>query len=90
MLLQLIKRHFNLQQIVKKATRKDAFLYFVLTNMNKYYKEPRIFPPFGLSDHSTISAEGQTRNGGCSTKVLLKRDKRTSRKAELDRYLAVL
>ena len=89
MLLQL-KKHFNLKQIVKKATRKDVILDFVLTNMNKYYKEPQIFPPFGLSDHNTIIAEGQTRNRGCSTKVLLKRDKRTSRKAELGRYLAVL
>ena len=85
-----IKRHFNLKQIVKKATRKDAILDFVLTNMNTYYKEPIIFPPFGLSDHNTIIAEGQTRNRGCSTKVLLKRDKRTSRKAELGRYMAVL
>ena len=40
-----IKRHFNLHQIVKKATRKDAILDLVLTNVNKYYKEPRIFPP---------------------------------------------
>ncbi len=45
-----VKRHFNLHQIVKKATRKDVILDFVLTNMNKYYKEPKIFPPFDLSD----------------------------------------
>ena len=85
-----IKRHFNMQQIVKKTTRKYAILDFVLTNMKKYYKEPRIFPPFDRSDHNTIIAEGQTMNRGCSTKVLFKRDKRTSRKAELGRYLAVL
>ncbi len=85
-----IKSHFNLHQIVKKATRKDAILDFVLTNMNKYYKKTRFFSPFGLSDHNTIIAEGQSRNRGCFTKILLKRDKRTSRKAELSRYLAVL
>ena len=85
-----IKRHFNLHQIVKKATRKDAILDLVLTNLNKYYKKPRIFPPFGLSDHNTIVVEGQLRDRSCSTKILLKRDIRASRKAELDRYLAVL
>ena len=69
-----IKRHFNLHQIVKKE---------VLTNVKKYYKKPRIFPPFGLSDHNTIVVEGQLRNRGCSTKILPKRDIRASRKAEL-------
>ena len=85
-----IKRHFNSHQIVKKATRKDAILDLVLTNVNKYYKEPRIFSPFGLSDHNTTVDEGQLRNRGCSTKILFKRDLRASRKAELGRYLAVL
>jgi hypothetical protein len=51
MLLQLRDISTCNKLIVKKATRKDAILDFVLTNMNKYYKEPRIFPPFGLSDH---------------------------------------
>ena len=58
--------------------------------MNKYYKKPRIFPPFGLSDHNTIVVEGQLRDKGWSTKILLKRDIRASPKAELGRYLAVL
>ena len=40
-----IKRHFNLHQIVIKATRKDATLDSVLTNVNKYYKNPRIPAP---------------------------------------------
>ena len=77
-----LKRHFNLHQIIKKATRKDAILDLVLTNVNKYYKEPRIFAPFGLYDHNTIVVEGQLRNRGCSICA--------SCKAELGSYLAVL
>ena len=39
-----IKRHFNLYQVVKKAKRKDV-IGLVLTDVNKYYKKPRIPPP---------------------------------------------
>ena len=52
-----IQRHFRLKQMVKKPTRKDAILDLVLTNLHDFYKEPQHFPPFGLSDHQTVSVE---------------------------------
>ena len=85
-----IKKHFNLKQIVKNPTRKDAILDLVLTNMHKYYKEPRLFPPFGVSDHNTDTAEGSVRDSCRSTIFVSKRDKRESRKAQLGRYLGEL
>ncbi len=53
---------YNLKQIVKKPTRKDALLDLVLTNIGSYYKEPMILPPLettdmnevGESDHNAV------------------------------------
>ena len=86
-----IKRHFRLKQIVKKPTRKNAILDLVLTNLHHYYDDPCSFPPFGLSDHNTVTAEPRIRDKSqCATKFVLKRDRRTSRRAELGRYLGVI
>lgn len=86
-----IKRHFRLKQIVKKPTRKDATLDLMLTNLHEYYDDPCTFPPFGLSDHSTVVAESKVREEGQnSSKYVLKHDKRESRKAELGRYLSAI
>ena len=84
-----IQRHFRLKQIVKKPTRKNAILDLVLTNLHKFYDTPQSFPPFGLSDHNTVIADARARdtNDSTSIKVVLKRDIRASRKAELGRYL---
>ena len=86
-----IQRHFRLKQMVKKPTRKDAILDLVLTNLHDFYEEPQHFPPFGLSDHQTVTVESLVReNCGQPCKFVLKRDKRESRKAELGRYLSVI
>ena len=50
-----LKRHFHLKQIVKAPTPKDAILDLVLTNLHDHYVKPQTLPPFGLSDHSTVS-----------------------------------
>ncbi|PFX17465.1 Angiopoietin-related protein 3 [Stylophora pistillata] len=75
-------------QIVKKPTRKNAILDLVLTNLHQFYDEPCTFPPFGLSDHHTVTVAPRIRDKSQSaSKFVLKRDKRASRKAELGRYL---
>ena len=77
--------------MVKKPTRKDAILDLVLTNLHDFYEEPQDFPPFGLSDHQTVTVESLVgANCGQPCKFVLKRDKRESRKAELGRYLSVI
>ena len=83
-----IKKHFRLKQIVKKPTRKNAILDLVLTNLHQFYDDPCTFPPFGLSDHHTVTVAPRIRDKSQSaSKFVLKRDKRASRKAELGRYL---
>ena len=54
-----IERHFQLKQIMKIPTRKDAIL--VLTNLHRFYDAPQGFLPFCLSDHNTITVEAKMR-----------------------------
>ena len=54
-----LKKHFRLIQIVKKPTGKNVIIDPVLTNLPQYYDEPRSFPPSGLSDHNTVTAEAR-------------------------------
>ena len=85
------KKHFRLKQIVKKPTRKNAILDIVLTNLHQYYDEPHSFPPLGLSDHNTFKVEARVRESGQnSTKFMLERDSRASRKAGLGRHLSAI
>ena len=87
--LNSIKKYFHLKQIVKKPTMKNATLNLVMTNLHDKYDDPCHFPPFGLSDHDTVTAEPKVRDQSrCTTKFVLKRDKRASCKAELGRYLS--
>ena len=74
-----LKKHFRLKQIVKKPTRKNAIIDPVLTNLHQYYDELRSFPPCGLSDYNTVTAEAKvTESGQNPTKLMLKRDTRKS------------
>ena len=83
--------HFCLKQIVKIPTRKEATVDLIMTNMHKYYNSPQGFPAFGLSDHNTVVASPKILSRGTNTKkVLTICDKRTSRKAEMGRYLAAI
>ena len=87
-----ITKHFRLKQIVKKPTRRNAaILDLALTNLHIYYDEPRLFPPFGVSDHNIVTAEPKVKdNSRCSTKILLKRDRLVSRRTVFGRYLSVV
>ena len=81
-----IERHFRLKQIVKIPTRQDAMLDRVLTNLHRFSVPSQRVPPFGLSDHNTITVEAKVRdNGRQQSRFVFKRDKRESRKAELGR-----
>ena len=52
---------------------------------------PQGFPAFGLSDHNSIVAFPKNLSQRVNTKkVVIIRDKRTSRKAEMGRYLAAI
>ena len=88
MKISSVKKHFRLKQIVKKPTRKNAILDLILTKMKDYYENPCVFPPFGLSDHNVITAEGKQREYANSSKFIYTRDKRASRKAEMGRFLS--
>ena len=46
---------FHLKQLVKFPTRGERTLDLILTNLNKFYQAPTKDPPFGLSDHYTVS-----------------------------------
>ena len=86
-----IQSYFRLKPMVKKPTRKDLILDFVLTNLHNFYEEPQHFPPFGLSDHRAVTVESLKReNCGQPCKFVLKRDTREIQKAELGRYLSVI
>lgn len=84
-----IKKHFRLKQIVKKPTRRNAILDLVLITLHIYYDAPLSFPPFGLSDHNIVTAEPKVMDKSlCATKLLLKGDRRASRRAEFGWYLS--
>ena len=80
-------RHFRLKQIVQIPTRKDTILDRVLTNLHRFYNAPQGFPPFGQSEHDTITVEAKVRDNCCQqSRCMFKQDKRESRRAELGRY----
>ena len=45
---------FPLKQVVKSATRKEAILDKIFTNIAECYNKPVILPPIGKSDHSVV------------------------------------
>ena len=53
--------------------------------------QPKIFPPFGLSDHATVLVSSKNSQKSVnSTRYVFKRDTRASRKAEPRRYLSTM
>lgn len=81
--IKILKRNFQLKQLVRKPTRGSNTLDFVLTILHKFYDHTsvEIFPPFGLSDHNTILVCPKQRTQVFpSRRTVLKRDTRLSRK----------
>ena len=84
-----LKRHFKLKQTVKSATRGQAILDLILTNMADHFSVPEIHPPFGLSDHNTVLMKAKERVASQSTrKCITVRDMRESRKKSLGLYIS--
>ena len=75
--------------MVKVLGRKDATLYFILTNMHENYSAPKTYQPFGLSDHNPIVAFPKVEDKKFNQhKLITSRDRRTSRKNKKSRYLS--
>jgi hypothetical protein len=57
--------------------------------MHENYSAPKVYPPFGLSNHNTVVAlpKAKDLNKINKKKLLTSRDRRTSRKNEMGRYL---
>ena len=67
---------------------KDATLDLVLTNMHEFYISSLAFPPFGLSDHSTVVASSTSQNVNANTKIVVtRRDQGPSLKVAMERYV---
>ena len=78
----------QLKPTVNFPTRGANILDQVFTNLKNYYTQPVRGPPFGLSDHVTITIFPETRSRTESQRKLIKvRDKRQSKVASLGRYL---
>ena len=83
---------FNLTQLVNAPTRGTNTLDLVIKNLNPYYKRnlPKIYPPFGLSDHSSVvirPSERPPKGIVVSNHTIIKRNTQPSRKKELGRNL---
>ena len=69
-------------------------LDFVKTNLLHFYDENAVYtvPPFGLSDHNVfiVRAKRRSLRVGPSRKVIARRHTRTSRNAELGRFLSAV
>jgi hypothetical protein len=93
--IKILKRNFQLKQLVRSPTCGSNILDLVLTNLHKFYDPTSVEilppppPPFGLSDHNTITICPKQRVKNLpSRRTVLKRDTRPSRKMELGRYFS--
>ena len=79
---------FQLKPIVKFPTRGSNTLDQIFTNLEEFYCLPVPGPPFGLSDHITVTIFPAVRKRPqTQTKVVKSRDKRPSNVASLGRFL---
>ena len=80
---------FHLKQLVKFPTRAGRTLDLILTNLNKFYQAPTKDPPFGLSDHNTVSTTPRNRKKSYNAKkAVTVRDMRPSSRQALGRFLS--
>ena len=79
---------FQLKPIVKFPTRGSNTLDQIFTNLQEFYCSPVPGPPFGLSDHITVTIFPAIRKRRqTQTKVVKSRDKKPSNVASLGRFL---
>jgi hypothetical protein len=67
-----IANQFRLKQLVKFRTRGEVerTLDLILTNLAKFYQKPEKNPPFGLSDHFTVTISPLVRPSSTNSKKL--------------------
>ena len=84
-----VATQFHLKQLVKFPTRAGRTLDLILTNLNKFYQAPTEDPPFGLSDHNTVSITPRNRKKSYNAKkAVTVRDMRPSSRQALGRFLS--
>ena len=84
-----VATQFHLKQLVKFPTRAGRTLDLILTNLNKFYQAPTKDPPFGLSDHNTVSITPRNRKKSYNAKkAVTVRDMRPSSRQALGRFLS--
>ena len=66
-----ITNQFRLKQLVKFPTRSERTLDLILTNLAKFYQNPEKKPPFGLSDHFTVTMFPIVRPSSSNKKKLI-------------------
>ena len=85
---KFVAKCFQLKPIINFPTRGLNILDHVFTNLKEYYNSPVAGPPFGLSDHITVTIFPAIRKTRQTQKKVVKtRDKRPSNVACLGRYL---
>ena len=83
-----VATQFNLKQLVK-FTRAGRTLDLIRTNLNKFYQAPTKDPPFGLSDHNTVSITPRNRKKSYNArKAVTVRDMRPSSRQAPGRFLS--
>jgi hypothetical protein len=80
---------FHLKQLVKFPTRGERTLGLILTNLNKFYQAPTKDPPFGLSNHYTVSiTPGNRKKSYNAKRAVTVRDMRPSSRQAVGRFLS--
>lgn len=87
--LKAAVRPFQLKPAINFPTRGENTLDKIFTTLIEYYLPPVGLPPFGLSDHLTITMSPGLRRKQSKpkSKVIKVRDKRPSYKASVGRFL---
>ena len=88
-MLKTSAKIFQLKPIVHFPTRGANTLDQIFTNLHEYYSVPCSLPPFGLSDHLTVTVSAKTREQSYKPKrkIVKARDKRPSKLASVGRFL---
>ena len=78
-----------MKQLVNFPTRGDRTLDLILTNLGKFYQNPTKDPPFGLSDHLTVTISPSKRQRSTNRKKTISVRKRNKSSVEaLGRFLS--
>ena len=82
-------RPFLLKPVITFPTSGDRTLDQIFANISSLYTYPSRLPPFRLSDHHSVLIEANVRDKNLKLqyKTIKARDKRPSKRANLERFL---